>query len=627
MPQVLTRLITPAVVSLEADISKFKEEFALLKDEFEDKEDVSALQSHFDLWDKKYRRYSTTPTFQWSSSPTLKILQLKAYLKHMAYKRSQSKELTSLGNMTTDFYKKTSTAARERFNSSKRCSIDKENHMDAGHCETDAIVTVEMNKLSLAEQPCLPQNIFCTVCRSSRYCEELVTWDRYHLCDSAIQPFCQSFVGEVQNLVYNIVGNGMNFVDFTIYFGHGDFLNELSVILVADDQKRIDAFISQYKGSHDFTQFALDSLQQILDAQQFDWRKPNLLRSRLCRLLGNLCRECDLISFPSSLAVSVRFDTTRRAIGGGFALVYFGHLPRDKTTTVAIKMHHASTFDTHTKNENRHYSKRFLYELMMWRNMSHRCIAKFIGLFTEGKSHCMVIQYFSNGSLASQITDYLNKTPLETIRIDCRRWMLDIAEGLLYLHLQGYAHGDIHGGNILLDANMHAVISDFGTAVYNDAPVSSNGSVESRGGIKHFIAPEMLPELHNPYDLKDKRPTKAGDVFSFGSVSAQMHNGLHAYGVPDEDNPAEIISVKIEHIRKFWEDGRCIPKPRFKSTMEYMEDGLWKILNPCFHFNPQHRPGIEDIFRQLVSYFGVHECGCGVQDCDRGDRRSLLLND
>ncbi|MDR6891288.1 protein kinase domain-containing protein [Falsarthrobacter nasiphocae] len=53
----------------------------------------------------------------------------------------------------------------------------------------------------------------------------------------------------------------------------------------------------------------------------------------------------------------------------------------------------------------------------------------------------------------------LRLTPGEVLRI-----ILDVAEGLTALHRAGFVHGDLHPGNILLDADGRAVVGDLGSA-------------------------------------------------------------------------------------------------------------------------------------------------------------------
>jgi serine/threonine protein kinase len=45
---------------------------------------------------------------------------------------------------------------------------------------------------------------------------------------------------------------------------------------------------------------------------------------------------------------------------------------------------------------------------------------------------------------------------------DLFRFMLEIAEGMEYLHSQGVLHGDLKGANVLVDDEYRCIISDFG---------------------------------------------------------------------------------------------------------------------------------------------------------------------
>ena len=90
---------------------------------------------------------------------------------------------------------------------------------------------------------------------------------------------------------------------------------------------------------------------------------------------------------------------------------------------------------------------------------------------------------------------------------------------MAYLHNEGVVHGDLHGGNILVDDVGNACVHDFGMSLIADAIPYNYGSMHG-GGIFSFRA----PELHDPeqFGLGTSRPTFRSDIFSFACVCTEV---------------------------------------------------------------------------------------------------------
>ena len=99
----------------------------------------------------------------------------------------------------------------------------------------------------------------------------------------------------------------------------------------------------------------------------------------------------------------------------------------------------------------------------------------------------------------------------------------DIARGLQYLHDSGLAHGNLHPGNILVDNDGHARITDFGLSVIYSATPGAYGS-SSKAGVYHYAAPEILDPEEGGSDRG--RPTPESDVFSFACVVVQVGHSM-----------------------------------------------------------------------------------------------------
>ncbi|XP_019195991.1 PREDICTED: probable LRR receptor-like serine/threonine-protein kinase At3g47570 [Ipomoea nil] len=151
-----------------------------------------------------------------------------------------------------------------------------------------------------------------------------------------------------------------------------------------------------------------------------------------------------------------------------------------------------------------------------------------------------------------EIEDNRRLTFVERLNI-----LIDVACALDYLHNDcepAIIHCDLKPSNVLLDKNMSAHVSDFGVARFlqQRIQISSSNDHSSIGvqGTLGYTPPE--------YGL-GSRPSKAGDVYSFGILILEMLTGksptdelfkdglnLHSYAKAGlADREVEIADPKI----------------------------------------------------------------------------------
>jgi serine/threonine-protein kinase len=122
----------------------------------------------------------------------------------------------------------------------------------------------------------------------------------------------------------------------------------------------------------------------------------------------------------------------------------------------------------------------------------------------------LVMAYVEGESLARR----LGRTGRFDHAAEAVRIVRQVAEGLVAVHAHGMVHRDLKPGNILLDAQGQALLSDFGLAFLREAEerLSTAGAVV---GTLRYMAPEQAAGGSAP-------PGPAADQYSLGVVLYEM---------------------------------------------------------------------------------------------------------
>lgn len=158
---------------------------------------------------------------------------------------------------------------------------------------------------------------------------------------------------------------------------------------------------------------------------------------------------------------------------------------------------------------------RFLVEARHMHRMSHPGILRVQVVSDRSNGPYYVMPYMQRGSLVRLLRPSRPLEPELTLSI-----ARQIAEALEYAHGRGIIHRDIKPGNVLLDAEGRAYLTDFGLVrtVYNDSIID----VESSQCIG--TAPYMSPAVAAG-QAEDTRC----DIYSFGALMYEMLTGEPPY--------------------------------------------------------------------------------------------------
>jgi eukaryotic-like serine/threonine-protein kinase len=248
---------------------------------------------------------------------------------------------------------------------------------------------------------------------------------------------------------------------------------------------------------------------------------------------------------------------------GGFAAVFRAHDPfleRD----VAIKVLDPSLAIDAALEEQ------FLHEARTIAAAEHPHIVPLYSADSSGGLLYLVMRLVPGHSLEVRIAE--GKLPAA----EAARIALECARALAAAHAVGVVHRDIKPANILLDANGHATVTDFGIAL-----VTSRPARELRGstaGTPHYMSPEQSLGEH-----VDGR----SDVYALGIVLYEMLTGTCPFA---GRNATEVIAKHIS-----------APVPKVSEREPETPVALVRLVDRMLAKDPAGRPTAAELVKELTA--------------------------
>jgi 3-phosphoinositide dependent protein kinase-1 len=156
--------------------------------------------------------------------------------------------------------------------------------------------------------------------------------------------------------------------------------------------------------------------------------------------------------------------------------------------------------------------------------------------------------------------------------------MAEIVEALQYLHSKAVVHRDLKPDNILISETGHIRVTDFGTALVEDAVGTDASERTSFVGTAEFVSPEVINE---------ETATKACDLWALGCIAFQLRVGYSPFRQPSE-------YLTFEAIKKHCDGTDPVPYPETLSESS------------------------RDLITRLLQRDGVSRLGAGTEESGNG---------
>jgi serine/threonine protein kinase/tetratricopeptide (TPR) repeat protein len=214
----------------------------------------------------------------------------------------------------------------------------------------------------------------------------------------------------------------------------------------------------------------------------------------------------------------------RRIGAGGMGEVYLAQdLRLDRQVAVKI-LPAADLVDERAR-------KRLLREALAAASLDHPFICKIFDAGEDGGQPFIAMEYVDGTTLKDRIAR--DRLPLKAaIRLAC-----EIAEALDAAHRRGIVHRDLKPANVMVAADGHVKVMDFGVAARVSLPdhAGTVSALTLRGETTGTLA-YMSPE-----QLRGEQVDARSDVFAFGVLLYEMLTGTHPFLRPTQPATAAAI--------------------------------------------------------------------------------------
>jgi serine/threonine protein kinase len=244
--------------------------------------------------------------------------------------------------------------------------------------------------------------------------------------------------------------------------------------------------------------------------------------------------------------------------------------------------------------EDRDSSCEVLREVSILLTVHHPHILHFYGVCRFEKGLGLVMEVAENGSLFDYMRQLaVGKAETSTARKYMTNYMVDIADGLDYLHSRGILHGDLKPANVLLLGGS-AKLCDFGLSRKWPSQNLDLGTSFQGCGTQGFMAPELLDKIVLASVLSPKL-----DIWALGCT---------IWAMVELRMPFQDESPSIFWVANFYKTGNRLPCMGGGWSLN-----LRQLVQACWHSDAAKRPTAKSCLKSLGLLIGADSTGRGGQ--------------
>lgn len=216
---------------------------------------------------------------------------------------------------------------------------------------------------------------------------------------------------------------------------------------------------------------------------------------------------------------------------------------------------------------------------MVLQRIEHKSVKAYLDKKSSRNAFVRIVRSFSNPINSTYNTNTHNLSQ-----------MIGIIDGLMYIHERKppVIHGDVHDGNVLVDAQGIAKLCDLGLGRIRYEITRTLTSIR-QGGAFRFVAPELS------IGPGKARPNEASDTYSAAMTIYSIGTGMRPF-------------VDDREIRAAWlaQQGYRPARPTsFRGLSDFEISGVWRILSQMWHREPTKRPSMKMVRQDFCALFGI----------------------
>ena len=151
-------------------------------------------------------------------------------------------------------------------------------------------------------------------------------------------------------------------------------------------------------------------------------------------------------------------------------------------------------------------------------SLSHPGIVNVFDFDHDGDTYFVTMELLDGESLGELIRRLLpNKLPLEA----ATRILRELGDAIVYAHDRGVLHLDLKPDNVMVDADGHVRVLDFG--------IAQTQMAEPRTPQMRSAPPAATPAYASCERLVQERPDVRDDIFSFSCIAYELLAGKHPF--------------------------------------------------------------------------------------------------